>query len=240
MSSRESTRPAGYDPDAYPRFAVTVDIAVFTIERQQLKVVLVERGGEPFQGAWALPGGFVQPREDLDAAAARELAEETGLDAPAPHLEQLGAYGHPDRDPRMRVVTIAYWAIVADLDTPRGGSDAAASFLVPVDTALSREERLAFDHHRILTDALHTVRASLRTTPLATKFLRNRFTISELRNVYEQLWDVELDPGNFHNRIIEWDLLEPTGEFRRGGRGRPAELYRAAETVDPATRSGSR
>ena len=128
-----------YDPDAYPPFAVTVDVAVFTIRGDELQVLLIERGGEPYLGALALPGGFVRPDEDLDQAAARELAEETGLRAGSWHLEQLASYGTPDRDPRMRVVTVAYWAICAELPGLRGGGDAAAALLMPVKKIESGE-----------------------------------------------------------------------------------------------------
>ena len=110
-----------YDPRAYPPVAVTVDVAVFTIRDDALQVLLIQRGGEPYLGAWALPGGFVRPDEDLDEAAARELGEETGLRADGWHLEQLGSYGAPERDPRMRVVTVAYWAICSELPALRGG-----------------------------------------------------------------------------------------------------------------------
>jgi 8-oxo-dGTP diphosphatase len=149
------TSSAEYDSSSYPPFAVTADVAVFTKRQGQLYVLLIERGTDPFQGRWALPGGFVDPDEDLRDAATRELAEETGITADA--LEQLGAYGAPDRDPRMRVVAVAYWAIVSDLEDPVGGDDAADAFLVPVEEALSDPSRLAFDHHQILTDAVERV-----------------------------------------------------------------------------------
>ena len=134
-----------YDPGAYAPFAVTVDVAVFTIRDDALQVLLIERGEEPFLGVWALPGGFVKMDEDLDQAAARELAEETGLRAGPSHLEQLGSYGAPNRDLRMRVVTVAYWAICADLPVLRGGGDAAAAALTPVEEIEHGRVRLAFD-----------------------------------------------------------------------------------------------
>jgi 8-oxo-dGTP diphosphatase len=144
-----------YDTSSYPPFAVTTDVAVFTQRRGELYVLLIERGTDPFQGRWALPGGFVDPDEDLRDAAVRELAEETGI--VAHNLEQLGAYGAPTRDPRMRVVAVAYWAMVSDLEDPVGGDDAADAFLVSVEEALSDPSRLAFDHHQILTDAVERV-----------------------------------------------------------------------------------
>jgi len=145
------TSNSAYDPGAYPPFAVTADNVVFTRRDGRLCVLLIERGTDPFRGRWALPGGFVDPDEDLPEAAARELAEETGIDATG--LRQLGAYGAPDRDPRMRVVSVVYWAMIPDLAEPKGGDDAAHAFVVPVEEALAKPDRLAFDHHRILTDA---------------------------------------------------------------------------------------
>ena len=159
-----------YHPGDYPRFAVTVDLAVFTIRDDALQVLLIERGEEPFLGAWALPGGFVRPDEDLDEAAARELAEETGLRASPSYLEQLGSYGTPDRDPRMRVVTVAYWAIYADLPGLRGGGDAAAAAVTPVEEIERGRVRLAFDHERIVRDAVERTRAKLEYTALAARF----------------------------------------------------------------------
>lgn len=137
-----------------------MDVALFTVRDDRLWVVLIERANEPFAGALALPGGFVEPDEDLPAAAARELTEETRVEPPA-HLRQLGAYGAPGRDPRMRVVTVVYWALVDDIAEPRGDSDAAAAALVPVDEVLADPGRLAFDHHEILSDAVEQVRSSV-------------------------------------------------------------------------------
>ena len=223
--------PPVYDPGAFPPFAVTVDIVVFTIEADTLMVVMIERGEDPFKGSLALPGGFVRPDEDLPVAARRELAEETGLHAPR-NLQQLGAYGHPDRDPRMRIVTVAYWAIVPDLPQPVGGSDAAAARKVPVSELLSSPERLRFDHHLILSDAVGRAGDSLETTTVATGFCGGEFTIGELRRVYEIVWGVALDPGNFQNKVLGIDgFVVSTGEKRGGGRGRPPELFRAGPAV---------
>lgn len=138
--------------------AVTVDTAIFTTRDGEPLVVLVERAREPFIGTWALPGGFVEVDEDLADAATRELREETGLNIPAGALTQLGAYGNPGRDPRMRVVSIVFWAYRSDLDDPIAGSDAADSRLIAVDHALSSVTALAFDHRRILRDAVETAR----------------------------------------------------------------------------------
>jgi 8-oxo-dGTP diphosphatase len=137
-----------------PLMAVTVDVAVFTERQGRPMVALIQRANEPYRGAWALPGGFVELDEDLADAAIRELAEETGLEVPADRLTQIAAYGTPDRDPRMRVVTVSFWAHVADLPDPMGSSDAAASRLIPLDEATAPGFELAFDHPVILGDAI--------------------------------------------------------------------------------------
>ena len=228
----------GYDPAGFPRFAVTVDLVVLTVRGGDLCVLLVERGEHPFATERALPGGFVRPDEDLDGAASRELAEETGLlDVPG-HLEQLATYGAPDRDPRMRVVSVAYLALAPDLPDPRPGSDAAAASWVPVDQALAG--RLAFDHSRILADGVERARAKLEYTPLATAFCPPAFTVAQLRRVYEVVWGQALDPRNFHRKVTGTPgLLADTGQTRTEGRGRPATLYRpgsARALVPPLTR----
>ena len=220
--------PEGYRPEDYPPFAVTVDIVVLTLVDQRLHVLLVQRHGDPFAGAWALPGGFVKEDESLEDAADRELQEETGVEA-AEHLEQLGAYGEPDRDPRMRVVTVAYLAVLRHVDGLRAGGDAADTALVPVADVLSTRRRpLAFDHRRILEDAIARLSEQLEHTSLATAFVGPEFTLSELRTVYEASWDTTLDPGNFRRHMLRADILSPTGETRPPGPegGKPGEVYR--------------
>lgn len=217
-----------YNPRAYPPFAVTVDVAVFTIRDDALQVLLIERGNEPFLGAWALPGGFVKIDEDLEQAAARELAEETGLRAGSWHLEQLGTYGAPARDPRMRVVSVAYWAICAEVPVLRGGGDAAAAALTPVEAIERGRVRLAFDHERIVQDAVERTRSKLEYTALAAKFCPPEFTITQLRRVYEAVWNTRLDPGNFQRNVQESDAFEKRMEARAAPparRGRPASLW---------------
>jgi 8-oxo-dGTP diphosphatase len=209
---------------SYPPVAVTVDLVVLTLRAGRLCVLLVRRGLAPQRGQWALPGGFIRPDEDLADAAARELREETGLSGPAGHLEQLASYGAPRRDPRMRVVTVAYLAIGPDLPDPVAGTDAAAARWMPVEEAL--HSRLAFDHAQILTDGVERARAKLEYTSLATAFCPQPFTITDLREVYEAVWGVELDPRNFHRKVTKTDgFLTATGETVQRGRGRPAELY---------------
>ena len=209
---------------SYPPVAVTVDLVVLTLRAGELCALLVRRGVAPQRGRWALPGGFVQPDEDLDQAAARELEEETGLRRQAGHLEQLASYGAPHRDPRMRVVTVAHLAIGPDLPDPVGGSDAASAQWMPVEEAL--RVRLAFDHAGILRDGVERARSKLEYTPLATAFCPQPFTVTDLRQVYEAVWGTELDPRNFHRKVTKAEgFLTPTGETVQRGRGRPAELY---------------
>jgi 8-oxo-dGTP diphosphatase len=208
-------------------FAVTVDLVVFTIRDEQLCALAVKRGGPPFRGRWALPGGFVEEDEDLLDAALRELAEETGLADLPVHLEQLATYGAPRRDPRQRVVSIAYLALAAELPDPAAGSDAAAARWRPVVELLAARPRLAFDHDQILEDGLERARAKLEYSPLATAFCARDFTVAELRRVYEVVWGLELDPRNFHRKVTgSPGFLVPTGRSTTRNGGRPAQLYR--------------
>jgi 8-oxo-dGTP diphosphatase len=226
--------PDGYDPTHFPAFAVTVDVVILTMSEGRLHVLLVRRGVEPFQGMWAIPGGFKRPSETLDEAARRELREETDVDA-ASLLEQFGAYGDPERDPRMNVVTVAYLAVLRDVGAVVGGSDAAAAALLPVADVLEGEIDLAFDHLRIVRDAIERVRVELEHTGMATAFVGTTFTLAELRAVYEAVWGVELDAANFRRSIVADDgWVIPTGRRARPGPagGRPAELYRAGRAWD--------
>ena len=231
---------SGYDPRRFPPFAVTVDVAVFTIRDDALHVLLIARGEEPFKAALALPGGFVKPDENLDQAAARELAEETGLRDGSWHLEQLGSYGDPDRDPRMRVVTVAYWAICADLPGLRAGGDAASAILMPVEEIEVGNARLAFDHERIVRDAVERTRSKLEHTALAAKFCPSEFTIAQLRRVYEAVWSTRLDPGNFQRNVQESGAFEKrsgSAPSFRSRRGRRAALWSVREStaISPPT-----
>ncbi|MFD3550045.1 NUDIX domain-containing protein [Streptomyces sp. NPDC058655] len=223
-------QPPGYDPYAFEPFAVTVDLAVFTVRGGQLHVLLIRRGQEPYAGAWALPGGFVLPRESAETAARRELAEETGLPQAAVaalHLEQLRTYSEPDRDPRMRVVSVAFTALVPDMPEPAadGGGDAAHARWSPVGEAAE----LAFDHARILADARGRIGAKLEYTCLATAFCPPEFTLGELQAVYETVWDTTVDRPNFRRKVLATPgFVEavPGAARLTGGRGKPAALYR--------------
>jgi len=221
--------PEGYDAREFPAFAVTVDVVVFTMSEGVLQVVLVCRGEAPFEGSWAIPGGFKRPGETLDEAALRELREETGVDG-ASLLAQFGAYGDPGRDPRLNVVTVAYLAVLRDVGEVAGGSDAAAAELVPVSDVLNGELELAFDHRRIVEDAVERVRVELEVSGIATAFVGTTFTMAELRAVYEAVWGVQLDAANFRRSLVAEDgWVVPTGRRARPGPagGRPAELFRA-------------
>ncbi len=180
---------------------------------------------------WAIPGGFKRPVETLDEAAQRELAEETGVDA-ASLLTQFGAYGDPGRDPRMNVVTVAYLAVLRDVESVAGGADAAAAALIPVSDVLNGKVELAFDHLHIIGDAVERVRIDLELTGIATAFVGPTFTLAELRAVYEAVWGIQLDAANFRRSVVAEDgWVIPTGERAQPGPagGRPAELYRAGQ-----------
>jgi 8-oxo-dGTP diphosphatase len=216
-----------YDPKDFPPVAVTVDLVVLTVRDGELHALLVRRGEPPHEGAWALPGGFVRPAEDLPAAAERELVEETGLAEPVAHLEQLASYGAPDRDPRLRVITVAYLALVPELPVPVAGGDAKHAEWRPVAPLLAEPDQLAFDHAQILTDGVERARAKLEYSPLATAFCPAEFTVADLRRVYEVVWGTALDPRNFHRKVTGTPgFLEPVGRVTAGERGRPAELFR--------------
>ncbi|GGN92872.1 NUDIX hydrolase [Actinoplanes lobatus] len=205
--------------------SVTVDLVLLTIRQAALQVLLIRRGIPPYPDRWALPGGFVLPGEDLGEAAARELREETGLDPQHGHFEQLATYGTPGRDPRGRVVTVAYLALLPDLPAPVPGSDAAGAEWRPAADITAGE--LAFDHGRILADGLERARAKLEYTPLATAFCPTEFTVADLRAVYETVWRTRLDPRNFHRKVTGAEgFIEPTGGTAIRDRGRPAQLFR--------------
>jgi 8-oxo-dGTP diphosphatase len=223
-----------YEPSQFPAFAVTVDVVILTMSEGTLHMLLVRRGEAPFQGMWAIPGGFKRPTETLDEAARRELAEETGVDVPS-LLTQFGAYGDPERDPRMNVVTVAYLAVLRDLGAVVAGTDAADAALVPVFDVLNERIELAFDHLRIVRDAVERVRVELEVTGIATAFVGAKFTLAELRAVYEAVWGVQLDAANFRRSVVAEDgWVIPTGRRARPGPagGRPAELYRAGRAWD--------
>ncbi len=205
----------------YPRPAVTVDIVVFTLRENRLQVLLIQRAEPPHAGAWALPGGFVHMEESLEEAAARELAEETGLRQA--YLEQLYTYGAPLRDPRGRVITVAYFALI-----PAGASlqqsptyEVTQARWFPVDAL----PPLAFDHAEIAAYALRRLRYKLEYSAAGFELLPEEFTLTEIQSTYEIILGEQLDKRNFRRRILEANIIEPT-EQMRSGEGRPARLYR--------------
>ena len=199
---------------------VTVDIVIFTVQSGTLKVLLVKRAIPPFKGQFAIPGGFVREEESLDDAALRELREETGIGDV--YLEQLYSFGDPKRDPRGRVVTVSYFALIsADRAPLAAGSDAAEAGWWP----MSKPPSLAFDHVRILDYALERLRNKLEYTTVGFQLLPAQFTLSELQAVYEAILDKKLDKRNFRRKIAMLKILKPERDYRRGGQ-RPARLYR--------------
>ncbi len=202
---------------------VTVDIVLFTLRPDgaaTLEVLLVERGVPPYEGTWALPGGFVHPDESLETAARRELREETGVDDV--YLEQLYSFGDPGRDPRGRVVTVAYYALVSpDRRPPEAGTDARAARFWPV-AALPK---LAFDHAAILEYGLGRLRTKLEWTGVGFELLPPKFTLSELQRLHEAILGRDLDKRNFRRWVAARDFVVPLKESRRTGR-KPAQLFR--------------
>lgn len=216
-----------------PEVLVTVDLVILTLRETGLGVLLVERGVEPYRGSQALPGGFLNNAgEDILHAAHRELNEEAALDGAHLYLEQLGAYGAPDRDPRGRVISVAYLAIAPGLPEPIAGTDAASAGWMPVEEILAGRLDLAFDHRQIVTDGVERARGKLEHSSLATAFCGETFTIAELQHVYEAVWGVELDLRNFYRKVQKVPgFIESAGEERRATKGRPARLFRAGPTT---------
>jgi len=231
----------GYDPRDFPPFAVTVDLAVFTIRAGLLTALLVQRRDHPFRGYWALPGGFVRASESAGEAAVRELEEETGVAGFTGHLEQLRTYSDPDRDPRMRVVSVAHVALAPGLPDPRPGGDAAAVRWWPVeDLGLDNSDPdsppLAFDHAQILADAVERVRSKLEYTTLAAGFVDEPFTLADLRRVYTAVWGKAPDLGNFRRKVLSTGGFvaeaQRSGEAAAGpAGGRPPLLYRRGDAA---------
>ena len=208
----------------YPHPAVTVDIVIFTIRSDELKVLLIKRALSPFRGEWALPGGFVNLDESLDAAARRELEEETGV--AGVYLEQLYTFGTPDRDPRERVITIAYYALIpSDRIVLQAATDAEGVSWFGMEEL----PELAFDHHEILSLAHERLVAKLDYSTIAFQFMPQAFSLSELQQVYEVILRAPVDKRNFRKRILALNLIEPTGAEKREGAHRPAKLYRVID-----------
>jgi 8-oxo-dGTP diphosphatase len=205
----------------YPHPAVTTDIVVFSIREGRLQLLLIRRGREPYQGMWALPGGFLDIGEDLEQCAKRELQEETGVEGI--YLEQLYTFGRPERDPRERVISVTYYALVcSERLRPRASSDADEVAWFPLDQL----PELAFDHDEIIGLAHARLVSKLSYSTVAFQFMPETFTLSELQKVYEILQNEKLDKRNFRKSILALDQIEETGEQRRNGTHRPARVYR--------------
>ena len=207
--------------EQYERPAVTVDVLIFTINDNRLKVALIRRGIAPYKGSWALPGGFVHIDESLEEAARREIEEEAGVRDV--FLEQLYSFGDPRRDPRMRVITVAYYALVPfDRINLKASTDAVEASWFAIDDL----PKLAFDHAQILKVAVERLKGKLEYSNVAYALLPSRFRLSELQNVYEVILGQQLDKRNFRKKVMSIGLVEPTGKVDSSGAHRPAQLYR--------------
>ena len=205
----------------YARAALAVDCVVFGVDEGDLKVLLIQRKLQPFQHAWALPGGFMRPEETLDEAARRELEEEAGVKDV--YLEQLYTFGALDRDPRDRVVTVAYYALAKLSDHRiRAATDAIGVGWFPLDDL----PKLAFDHAEIVTSAHERLRGKVRYAPVGFELLPQRFSLTQLQKLYEIILGTQLDKRNFRKKILSMDLLVETDEVEQGVRHRAARLYR--------------
>ena len=208
----------------YPRPSVTVDCVVFGFDEGDLKVLLIRRDLDPHRGKWALPGGFVNMDESLDDAALRELREETGI--PKLYLEQLYTFGEPKRDPRERVISVAYYALVKlAAHTVRAASDARKVAWFPVADLPA----LAFDHEEIVEVALRRLKGKIRYEPIGFELLPEKFPLSELQRLYETILEQPLDKRNFRKKIISMGLLADTDEIQQDVAHRAARLYRFDE-----------
>ena len=259
---------ATYDPRAYPAFALTVDLTIFTIRAGVLSALLIQRGNHPYRGFWALPGGHVNHgQENTEQAARRELGEETGIDwsDASGFLEQVATYTDPDRDPRilagLHVASVAYFALAPDLPDAHAGSDTYEARWWPVDDLDLQTQRaawdgrgdyageaphLAYDHALILSDALERVRAKLEYTTLAAQFVQEPFSLAELRRVYQAVWGTAPDLGNFRRKVLSTEgfvvAVEKADRPASEAGGRPPLLYRRGDAqylYPPMLRPGS-
>jgi 8-oxo-dGTP diphosphatase len=224
-TDRVSTAP-GDDPHGYPHPLVTVDVVILTLRESRLHVLLMKRAADPFRGSWALPGGYVHPREDadIDAAARRILREKAGIETP--YAEQLAGFGNPHRDPRGWTATFAYFALIASetLNLKRGANAEEVQWW-PIN-GRGVEPPLAFDHAKILETAVNRLRSKVEYTSLPIHLLPPKFTLPDLQHVYEQILARQIDKSAFRKRMAEADFVEPIKGERRPASNRPAQLYR--------------
>lgn len=208
----------------YPHPAVTTDIVLFTVKSGKLQVLLIERGEKPFKNEWALPGGFLKMEEDLDACAVRELYEETGVKDV--YLEQLGTFGAVGRDPRERVISVAYFALVPeDNITLRAGTDASKAEWFDIDDLPT----LAFDHSDILERAMQRLAAKMDYSTIGLQFMGDEFTLTDVQTIYEIAAGKSLDKRNFRKWLLSLGLIEESGNMSKGGAFRPAKLYQVKD-----------
>jgi 8-oxo-dGTP diphosphatase len=236
--------PNNHDPNAFDRPSVTVDVVILTLREGQLEALLVKRKEHPYLNYWSLPGGFVQAQESLDEAAARVLRQKAGLESVVGmeregsyrhpvYLEQLYTFGDPGRDPRMRVISVAYYALVEASHIREVGEEIALFKLrlpeeergVEIFDNKNKKYSLAFDHAEILGVALRRIRGKLEYTPIGFELLPEQFTLRQLQAVHETILQKRLNKDSFRRRMLSSGRLEPTGKLERG-LGRPAELYR--------------
>ncbi len=205
----------------YPHPAVTTDIVIFTVTYGELNVLLVKRAQDPFKDCWAIPGGFLQMDEDLTECAIRELKEETSLENV--YLEQLATFGAVDRDPRERVISVAYYALIPSDDISlKAGTDASEAKWFKVEDL----PKLAFDHHEILNLAKERLSAKMEYSTIGLQFMPEEFTLSDLQTIYEVASDRTLDKRNFRKWVLSLNMIEETGNMRADGPYRPAKLYK--------------
>lgn len=202
----------------YPHPSVTTDCVIFGFDGQKLQVLLIERGIEPYKGRWAFPGGFLNPDETAEQGALRELQEETGLTGA--YIEQFHTYTDPNRDPRERVITIAYYALVR-IQEVKGGDDAAKAQWF----ALDEVPQLAFDHDRILRDAMRQIRERIHFEPIGFELLPEKFTMKELQSLYEAILDIKFDRRNFAKKMLHFELLTDLDETANPSAKREAKLF---------------
>lgn len=217
----QSPKPDAHDESHHERPSVTVDVVILTMRKRRLEVLLVKRKHWPYEGLWAIPGGFVEIDESLEDAARRELEEQT--DVRDVYLEQLYTFGDPHRDPRTRVITVVYYALFRSDELHIAvGDDAAESAWYPI----SALPPLAFDHENILNYTMQRLRGKLEYTSIGFQLLAPEFTLSELQEVYEAILARPLDKRNFRKKVLTTGILEPTTHTRKTGQHRPAALYR--------------
>ncbi|MBI4323160.1 MAG: NUDIX hydrolase [Candidatus Omnitrophica bacterium] len=229
LLSRSRAIPA-LPPEGSDRHVVAVDIALFTIQDESLKVLLVKRAVPPFPGWWSLPGGFVGRAESVDEAALRELQEETGITTV--YLEQLYTFGDLDRDPRGRVISVSYYALVDWERFRLKAHSSAKGGAKPAGTrwfSVNRLPTVAFDHRKIVTSALERLRNKVNYTSAAFQLLPKKFTLSELQRAYEVILGQPLDKRNFRKKMLQLGILKDTRERQVEGRQRPARLYAFTE-----------